>query len=387
MTSISNTPVSDFDAAVRLISGGTNVAIYNDLGLPSIYVRRDRGLISDVITGGPSTTHYAFIVNGAEIPAFYMGKYLATVYKGRALSLPLQDPAAGSVTDINRGTAPSKYVTFDNAKIWCEANGAGFHLPTIAEYAWLALLCDKNGTPRGNTGDGWAANIQSFEKGVRSHTDSYTSKGGRTLTGSGPASWNDNLLPDGICDLVGNVCEWQAGYRTVNGELQIFPDNDAAMQYSQAADSTLWKAILQDGTLVPPGTVDTLKWDFFSIPDSTNNDAPFRLNTKLEFQQTSTVSNGMIEFRTLTAASGVIVPERLKALALMPRVPYGTEAYSSNYGNDYVYMKNLDERFVYRGGKYSGRENDTGMFVASGRNPRSFNDAGIGFRCAFIPGI
>ena len=70
MTSISNTPVSDFDAAVRLISGGTNVAIYNDLGLPSIYVRRDRGLISDVIDGGPSTTHYAFIVNGSEIPAF-----------------------------------------------------------------------------------------------------------------------------------------------------------------------------------------------------------------------------------------------------------------------------------------------------------------------------
>ena len=89
MAEISKKPVSDFDAAVRLLSGGTNVAIYNDLGMPSIYVRRDKGAISDVIVGGPDTTHYAFRVNGVEIPAFYMGKYLATVYKGRALSLPL----------------------------------------------------------------------------------------------------------------------------------------------------------------------------------------------------------------------------------------------------------------------------------------------------------
>lgn len=32
----------DFDVAVRLLSGGTNEAIYNDVGLPSIMVRKDK---------------------------------------------------------------------------------------------------------------------------------------------------------------------------------------------------------------------------------------------------------------------------------------------------------------------------------------------------------
>ena len=216
MAEISKTPVSDFDAAVRLLSGGTNVAIYNDLGMPSIYVRRDKGGIWNVINGTNTATHYAFIVNGVEIPAFYMGKYLATVYKGRALSLPLQDPTTNLVSYANRGNAPSNYVNFDNAKIWCEANGAGFHLPTIAEYAWIALLSRKNGTmPRGNNAGGTDI-FAMYDKGIASYVTNdgfgnYLTR--RTLTGSGPATWNDNWQPDGICDLNGNVYEWQGGYR------------------------------------------------------------------------------------------------------------------------------------------------------------------------------
>ena len=379
MTSISNTPVSDFDAAVRLISGGTNVAIYNDLGLPSIYVRRDRGLISDVIDGGPSTTHYAFIVNGSEIPAFYMGKYLATVYKGRALSLPLQDPAANKVDAINKGNAIGNNVNFDNAKIWCEANGAGFHIPTIAEYAWIALLSRKNGTmPHGNNRNG-IDNDSAFEQGVVSHMITPESKG-RTLTGSGPATWNDNHRPDGICDLNGNVNEWQAGYRTVNGELQIFPDNDAAMQYSQAADSTLWRAILQDGKLVDPGTAGSLKWDYTKDPGTTSTNCPYCLNTTLTYQQTSDTPYGSMSFDKLSAANGILIPDILKALALMPD---GTDL---GYGGDNVYIRNLGELIMFRGGSYS-YGNDTGVFRTNTNFKRTDSYADIGFRCAFIPGI
>lgn len=379
MAEISKKPVSDFDAAVRLLSGGTNVAIYNDLGMPSIYVRRDKGAISDVIDGGPDTTHYAFKVNGVEIPAFYMGKYLATVYKGRALSLPLQDPAARSVATADRGNATSNYVNFNNAKIWCEANGAGFHLPTIAEYAWIALLSRKNGTmPRGNNDYGKDTSAK-YEKGIGSYFDDQ-GRICRTLTGSGPATWNDNWQPDGICDLNGNVYEWQGGYRTVDGELQIFADNDAAMQYEQNPESTLWKAILQDGTLVEPGTAGSLKWDYTKDPGTGSATTPFCLNTKLNFQQTVDSPYGAISFASLTAAEGVLVPDRLKALALMP------DGTGVSYGGDYAYMRNIGERLVSRGGLWS-YGGPAGVFDADGLIPRSYYNTTVGFRPAFIPGI
>ena len=379
MSTISKTPVSDFDAAVRLLSGGTNVAIYNDLGLPSIYVRRDKGLISDVITGGSDAVHYAFKVNGVEVPAFYMGKYLATVYKGRALSLPLQDPSAGSVLDTDRGNAPSRYVTFDNAKIWCEANGAGFHLPTIAEYAWIALLSRKNGTmPRGNNSYGVDMNAK-YEKGIAS----YLEKEGniaRTLTGSGPATWNDNWTQDGICDLNGNVYELQGGYRTLDGELQIFADNDAAMQYEQNETSALWRAILQDGTLAAPGTDGTLKWDYVDGTPSEGSDSHnFRLNTQKINAIDKTGGYGYILLEQLTAADGIIVPDRLKALALMPDG-------KGSYDIDANVMYSHGECLAYRGGSWYN-EGSAGVFNYACLKGRSYSREDIGFRPAFIPGI
>lgn len=378
MAEISKTPVSDFDAAVRLLSGGTNVAIYNDLGLPSIYVRRDKGAISDVIDDGPDTTHYAFKVNGSEIPAFYIGKYLATVYKGRALSLPLQDPAAHSVASADRGSAPSNYVNFDNAKIWCEANGAGFHLPTIAEYAWIALLSRKNGTmPHGNNDNGSDRSYK-YEKCIGSYFNGEAIC--RTLTGSGPATWNDNWRPDGICDLNGNVGEWQGGYRTVDGELQIFPDNDAAMQYAQNPESTLWKAILQDGTLVEPGTAGSLKWDYTQDPGTASVGIPFSLDTKLICQQVADAPYGSMSFANLKAADGILVPDRLKALALMP------DDSGVSYGGDYANMRNLGERLTCRGGRW-GDGGTAGVFCVDGPFPRSYYYQNVGFRPAFIPGI
>ena len=378
MSEISKVPVSDFDAAVRLLSGGTNVAIYNDLGLPSIYVRKDKGLISDVISGGSATTHHAFKVNGVEVPAFYMGKYLATVYKGRALSLPMMDPAANAVLDSNKGSAASNKVSFENAKLWCEANGAGFHLPTIAEYAWVALLSRKNGTmPHGNNGYGKDSTYV-YEKGVGSLFEG--DKVLRTLTGSGPATWNDNHRPDGICDLNGNVYEYQGGYRTVDGELQIFVDNDAAMQYEQNDSSTHWMAILQDGSLVEPGTAGTIKWDYTKDPGTGNAGSPYCLNTVLNHQQTVGTPYGIISFANLTAADGIIIPERLKALALMP------DGTGVSYGSDYVYTRNVGERLAFRGGSF-GYGGDAGVFSVDGSSMRGSGNQTVGFRTAFIPGI
>ena len=83
---------------------------------------------------------------------------------------------------------------------------------------------------------------------------------------------------DGIYDLNGNVYEWVGGYRTVDGEIQIIPNNDAADQTkSQAEDSMEWKAILQNGTLVEPGTKGTLKYDYVSGVPENGARAPFQL--------------------------------------------------------------------------------------------------------------
>ena len=377
MAEISKTPVSDFDAAVRLLSGGTNVAIYNDLGLPSVYVRREKGTIRDAIGFGPTETHYAFKVNGAEIPAFYMGKYLATVYKGRALSLPLQSPAADTVAVADCGAAANNNVSFDNAKLWCEANGPGFHLPTIAEYAWIALMSRKNGTmPHGNNSFGCDVTCN-YEKGLASRYDS-SGRINTTLTGSGPAKWNDNWKPDGICDLNGNVFEWQGGYRTVDGELQIFADNDAAMQYEQNKDSTRWKAILLDGSLVAPGTAGTLKWDYTETPGDTSSAYNIHLTTELKHQQATATPYGSSFFENLVCEDGESAPAILLALALMPSY--------DGCGNDYVFLRNLGECLSYRGGAWSNGQ-ESGVFCTNSCSPRGYHYAYLGFRPAFIPGI
>jgi hypothetical protein len=380
MGEVTKKPASDFDAAVRILSGGTNVAIYNDLGLPSVFVRKDKGLLSDVIETESTAVHPAFRVNLAEIDAFYMGKYLATVYNGCALSLPFMDPAANTVPAAHRGAATSNYVNFNNAKIWCEANGQGFHLPTIAEYAWIALQSRRRGTmPRGNNNYG-ADYSAAWEKGIGSTFDS-SNKVNRTLTGSGPATWNDNWKPDGICDLNGNVYECQGGYRTVDGEIQIFADNDAAAQYEQNPESTRWKAILEDGTLVAPGTSGSLKWDYNDgTPSSGTGSYGYRLNTQLANPVDNDTAYGSISFASLAAAAGVTVPEILKALALMP------DGSAGGYGSDSAYMRNRGERLVWRGGNWNGTSY-AGVFYAYGFSHRSHFDSYIGFRPAFIPGI
>ena len=43
-----------------------------------------------------------------------------------------------------------------------------------------------------------------------------------TLTGSGPARWRHDHTAHGIADLCGNLWEWQAGLRLVDGKSRSF---------------------------------------------------------------------------------------------------------------------------------------------------------------------
>lgn len=358
--------MTDLELAVQLLGGSSNKVIYDDIGMPSIMVRFAKGNISDVIDGGSENTHHAFSVNGVEKSGFWLSKYQNVILKNRAYSLPLQDPQ----TVIN----------FDNSRIACEAKGNGWHLTTNAEWAWIALQCRKNGfMPRGNNNYG-ADHSRPDEKGIVTYTyaDGEQTRNGRVATGSGPKSWAHNNDASGVWDLNGNVYEWNGGYRTVNGEIQIIPYNNAAdKNNSQGADSTLWKAILPDGTLVDPGTPGTLKWDYVDgTPSSGTSAYGFRLNTKLVNTVDNDAAYGSNSFAALTAAEGVTVPEVMKALALFP-------ADSNPHGSDSIYMRNRGERLASRGG-YWNDTSHAGVFYLRGLYARTIAYASVGFRSAFV---
>ena len=338
-----------------------NEIILDDKGLPSVMVRIPKFKIKDVIDGGSDSTHPAFIVNGIEVPEIYISKFQNVIHNGRAYSLPGEDPRTG--------------INFDTARQACEAKGPGWHLMTNAEWAAIALWCRKNNLmPKGNNNYG-KDHTESTYVAIPTYYDS--GKIARVATGTGPVTWSHNGEVTGIWDLNGNVSEWVGGYRVKDGEIQILPNNDAAdADNSQAADSTKWRAIMPDGSLVDPGTAGTLKWDYTADPGTIDAGKPFRLNTVLEFQQTVEAPYGSMAFHSLTAADGVTVPEILKALALFP-------ADSGDHGSDRIYMRNIGERLASRGGAWN-YGSYAGMFSVSGYRSRSYASAILGFRSAFV---
>lgn len=369
----------ELQLAVDNLSSGRNVCMLIDdaggIQYPSIYVRFPKGSIADAIGGSNVATHPAFIVGSAEKSEFRMGKYIGRIVNGYMLSLPLQDPSTGQNT--------SGGLNFDQALAYARANGDGHHLATTAENAWIALRCKMAGfQPRGNNQYGKDYSRQ-YEKGTVTYQ--YTSGGttydGRTATGSGPVSWNHDGTQAGVCDLNANVNEWEAGYRTKDGEIQIMPNNNAAINAggimaNLGASSDEWKGILQDGSLVTPGTASTLKLDYASDPGTASAALTFLINTVLAHPQTVEAPYGAMSFASLSAASGVTIPDIMKYLALYP---YDT----GDYGGDSVYIRNIGERLTLRFA-YWLSTSDAGLWYRGGSYPRSFSGSGLSGRPAYI---
>lgn len=156
----------------------------------------------------------------------------------------------------------------------------------------------------------------------------------------------------------------------MNGEIQIIPyGNCMKLDCDMSEDSTLWKAIMPNGSLVAPGTAGTLKID------QTSATAGIRINTTVQYP-TSGDTYRYIPFKTLAAASGVTIPKLLIALGVFP------DSGITGYGNDHIWMRNHGERLPVRGSSFYSTSG-SGPSALYLKDPRSVSSAGVGFRSAF----
>ena len=270
-----------------------NEVIFDDRGIPDIMV----AFMPDEL-GLPAE------LKGRKVEAYLIGKYQATMIDGVPHSLPFQQPAVN--------------VSHDDAIRLCEAKGPGWHLITNDEWAALAHQSRKNGTlPRGNTGSG-KSHSHPEETGT-----TYDGGYGKTLTGSGPVTWNHDHTAEGVADMVGNVWEHVGGIRFLDGQVQIIPNNEAAAGADQSPDSKEWTAIYTpDGDPV-----------YYNVKDG-----------EIVLQPTAPKEKDYdgVPFCDLHERTDMEVPDKLIELGLYPAPDYESE--------EYFWLDTDGERCVSRGG-------------------------------------
>lgn len=302
-----------------------NEVIFDKSGIPDI-----------MVAFTPDELGLPAELKGRKVEAYLIGKYPATMIDGVPHSLPFQKPAV----DVNH----------DEAIRLCEAKGPGWHLTTNDEWAALAHQSRKNGTlPRGNTNSG-KSHSHPEETGT-----TYEGGYGKTLTGSGPVTWNHDHTAEGVADMCGNVWEHVGGIRFVDGKVQVIPRNEAAAGADQSKDSPEWVNIYTaDGDPIYYEVTDDEIWLRATEPE--NKDYCGVSFTDLEPGEVDNL-------------------DELIRLGLYPADGYE--------GSDYFWLDTNGERCVYRGGLWNSGAH-AGVFYLNGYLARSASGAGVGFRPAFV---
>lgn len=198
--------------------GGSVAIHYTPKGQPCYFFVLPKYNLEDLPGWDPADgtgPHPAFIQNGVVKGHIKVAMYQASLVDGEIVSQP------------NR--APRVSINYDNALDACRALGAGFDMMSNWDWAAVAMWCMANGfQPRGNSSYGrsheklWETGSLIDPSLPLGAPDDF---GKTTLTGSGPNQWRHNNSPFGIADLVGNVWEWQTGFKLINGVAHIAPDN------------------------------------------------------------------------------------------------------------------------------------------------------------------
>ena len=348
-----------------------NKLLYDDKGLPSVMVFIPKFKLSEVITGGADAYHPAFIINGTVVDGIYISKYQNVVENGRAYSLPGKDPANN--------------MTWDTARGYCEAKGAGWHMMTKAEWGMIALWCKAHGIfPKGNNSYGKDTTETTYQAIPMTYTSDNPPKIAHTATGTGPLTWSHDGTMKGIMDLNGNVSEWEGGFRTVYGELQFLsndhavPGNDGAdKSHSQAANGK-WMALdASTGQFITPNGSGTTT---NSVKVAKVSNKPKYVISIAEGQTGDSISSGIHEI-TCSEDIGDAAKKVLRAFALLPE----DGAVAADYGDgDQLYFNNnAAERLVGGGGSY-GSTSSAGVFFSNGSGyARSGTHSSFGFRAAY----
>ncbi len=302
-----------------------NEVIFDSRGIPDI-----------MVSFTPDELGLPVKLKGRTVEAYLIAKYPATLIGGVPHSLPYQQPAVN--------------INHDEAIQLCEAKGPGWHLITNDEWAALAHQSRKKGTlPRGNTASG-KSHSHPEETGT-----TYEGGSGKTLTGSGPVTWNHDHTAEGVADMCGNVWEHVGGIRFVDGKVQVIPNNEAAAGADQSKDSPEWVNIYTaDGDPI-----------YYNVQDDQITLQPYEPEDK--------AWDG-VAFTDLEAGEVDDLDELIK-LGLYPADGYE--------GTDYFWLDTNDERCVYRGGTWTGGAR-AGVFSLLGGDSRAHSGAGIGFRPAFV---
>ena len=368
--------MSEWTAKMHLLSGGKNSIKWVSDGAstalywPCIVVRRPAKKAVHYLTGAGDAIHPAFVAGATKYEQYWMSKYPGPYVVSNSKTILLSLPGFDGMSNLL--TRAEIKPSYNTALTYGKAGGNGSHCVTNAEWMEVAMSCLREGfQPKGNNYFGRDYNDPDTAEyyGIPAYWES--NKIARVLNGSGPLSWFHDGSPWGIWGMNGNFYQVTAGFRQKAGEIQVIQNNDAALDATDQSDATgAWKAILQDGSLVAPGTDLTLKYDATT---------PITIGTGITVRTAASKSN---TFGTVVPAAGITIPNIAKLLGIAPAGP------AAELGEDYIYIRNdlegaYSETMARRGGGWSSFTR-LGVFVLGLSGYRSYTHSFVGARSAFL---